>query len=52
VPRYFAAIVDHAKAARNVAAGYDQVYLILAGMAVASALITLALRPPRERAAS
>ncbi len=52
VPRYFAAIVDHAKAARNVAAGYNQVYLILAGMAVASALITLTLRPPRERAAS
>ena len=52
MPRYFASIVDHAKSAGNVAAGYNQVYLILAGMAVASALITLALRPPLQRAAS
>jgi hypothetical protein len=52
VPKYFAHLVDHAKAAGNIAAGYNQVYLILAVMALACAVISLALRPPRARAAS
>jgi len=47
VPKYFAHLVDRAKAAGNIAAGYNQVYLILAGMAVVCALVSLALRPPR-----
>jgi OFA family oxalate/formate antiporter-like MFS transporter len=50
VPRYFAEIVDAAKKAGNVAAGYDQVYLILAGMAAAGGLLALVLRAPRSRA--
>ncbi len=49
VPRYFAGIVDRAKAAGNIAAGYNEVYLILAVMALVCALGTLALRPPRTR---
>jgi MFS family permease len=52
VPKYFAHLVDHAKAAGNIRSGYDEVYLILAGMALACALLSLALRPPRARAAS
>jgi MFS transporter, OFA family, oxalate/formate antiporter len=52
VPKYFAHLVDHAKAAGNIAAGYNQVYLILAVMALACAVISLALRPPRTPAAS
>ena len=51
VPRYFAGIVDRAKAAGNIAAGYNEVYLILTGMALAGAVLALALRPPREPAA-
>jgi OFA family oxalate/formate antiporter-like MFS transporter len=50
VPRYFAEIVDAAKKAGNIAAGYSQVYLILAGMAAAGALLALTLRAPRSRA--
>jgi len=50
VPRYFAEIVDAAKKAGNIAAGYNQVYLILAAMAAAAALLALALRAPRSGA--
>ena len=50
VPKYFAHLVDRAKAAGNIASGYNQVYLILAGMALVCALLSLALRPPRARA--
>jgi OFA family oxalate/formate antiporter-like MFS transporter len=50
VPGYFARITDRAKAAGNVAAGYNEIYLTLAGMAVVCALLTLALRPPRAAA--
>ena len=50
VPRYFAEIVDAAKKAGNIAAGYNQVYLILAAMAAAGGLLALALRAPRSRA--
>jgi OFA family oxalate/formate antiporter-like MFS transporter len=48
VPRYFATIVDAAKKAGDVSAGYGQVYLILAGMAAVGALLALTLRPPRK----
>ena len=49
VPKYFAHLVDRAKAAGNIAAGYNQVYLILAGMALVCTLLSLTLRPPRAR---
>jgi MFS transporter, OFA family, oxalate/formate antiporter len=50
VPTYFARLVDAAKQAGNVAAGYQEVYLILAGMAAAAGLLTLVLRTPPGRA--
>ena len=46
VTRYFADITDRAKAAGDLATGYSEIYLTLAGMAVLCALLTLALRPP------
>jgi OFA family oxalate/formate antiporter-like MFS transporter len=49
VPRYFAALVDAAKKAGNIADGYNQVYLILAAMATVGGLFALALRAPRSR---
>jgi MFS transporter, OFA family, oxalate/formate antiporter len=49
VPRYFARLTDQAKAAGNLAAGYNNVYLTLAGMVVVCALVTLAMRPPGAR---
>jgi MFS transporter, OFA family, oxalate/formate antiporter len=49
VPGYFASIMDRAKAAGNVAAGYEQVYWTLAGLALAGALIVPFLKPPRLR---
>jgi OFA family oxalate/formate antiporter-like MFS transporter len=49
VPRYFAGLVDAAKQAGNIAAGYNQVYLILAGMAAVAGLLALALRSPGGR---
>jgi MFS transporter, OFA family, oxalate/formate antiporter len=48
VPGYFAGIVDRAKEAGNIAAGYEQVYWTLAGLALAGALLTPLLRPPRK----
>lgn len=50
VPRYFAGLVDAAKQAGDIAAGYNQVYMILAGMAAVGAMLPLALRAPRSRA--
>lgn len=50
VPRYFAGLVDAAKQAGDISAGYNQVYLILAGMAAVGALLPLVLRAPRSRA--
>ena len=50
VPLYSAWVADRAAAAGNVAAGYNQVYLTLAGMAVVCAALSLVLRPPRARA--
>ncbi len=52
VTKYFAHLVDKAKAAGNIAAGYNQVYLILAGMMVLCAVVSLTLRPPRARTAA
>ena len=49
VPGYFARITDSAKAAGNLAAGYNEIYLTLAAMAVVCGLLTLALRPPRPK---
>jgi OFA family oxalate/formate antiporter-like MFS transporter len=49
VPRYFAELVDAAKKAGDISAGYNQAYLILAGMAAAAGLLALALRAPRTR---
>ena len=51
VPGYFAGITDRAKAAGQLAAGYNEVYVTLAGLAIACALLTLALRPPAPRRA-
>jgi OFA family oxalate/formate antiporter-like MFS transporter len=51
VPDYFAHLVDRATAAGNVAAGYNEVYLTLAAMAVACGLVSLALRAPRPSTA-
>jgi MFS transporter, OFA family, oxalate/formate antiporter len=47
VPGYFARVTDRAKAAGDIAAGYNEVYLTLAGMAVLCALVTLVLRAPK-----
>jgi OFA family oxalate/formate antiporter-like MFS transporter len=49
VPGYFASIMDRAKAAGNLAAGYEQVYWTLAALSLCGALIVPFLRPPRER---
>ena len=46
VPGYFAGIIDTAKKSGNVAAGYDQVYLGLAGLAGLGALMALVVRKP------
>ncbi len=47
VPGYFARIMDHAKAAGGVAAGYQEVYLTLAVLALLCALVGATLRAPR-----
>lgn len=47
VPGYFAGIMDKAKAAGNLAAGYQQVYWTLAVMALLGAAVAATLRPPR-----
>jgi len=49
MPKYFAVLVDRAKASGNIAGGYDQVYLILAGMMVVCGLLALTLRAPKAR---
>jgi OFA family oxalate/formate antiporter-like MFS transporter len=47
VPGYFAGIMDKAKAAGNVAGGYQEVYLTLAVLAIAGAVVAALMRPPR-----
>lgn len=44
VPGYFAGIMDRARAANQLAAGYNEIYWTLAGLALAGALLTLSLR--------
>ncbi|MCW5977434.1 MAG: OFA family MFS transporter [Bryobacteraceae bacterium] len=48
VPGYFAGIMDRARLAANLAAGYSEVYLKLAVLALLGAALTAALRPPRR----
>jgi OFA family oxalate/formate antiporter-like MFS transporter len=47
VPGYFAGIMDKARAAGNLAVGYGEVYLTLAILAAAGAVMAGILRPPR-----
>lgn len=49
VPGYFAGIMDRAKAAGQTAAGYQEVYTTLAGIAFAGAVVAWILRPPHMR---
>ncbi|MBK9169612.1 MAG: OFA family MFS transporter [Bryobacterales bacterium] len=46
VPGYFASIMDRAKEAGQLAAGYQEVYFKLALLAFVTALVGLILRPP------
>jgi OFA family oxalate/formate antiporter-like MFS transporter len=48
VPGYFAGIMDRARAANQLAAGYNEIYWTLAGLAAAGALLTLLLRAPTK----
>jgi OFA family oxalate/formate antiporter-like MFS transporter len=47
VPGYFARIMDQAKAAGDVASGYNEVYLTLSGIAILAAVAVALLRPLR-----
>ena len=49
VPQYFAAIMDKARAVRNLAGGYNQVYFTLALIAVAGAMLALLIKAPRVK---
>ena len=49
VPRYFAAIMDEARTAGNLAGGYNQVYFTLALIAVAGAVLALLIKAPRVK---
>ena len=48
VPGYFAAIIDRAKAAGHLASGYQEVYVTLAALALAGAILAGVLRPPNH----
>ena len=52
VPRYFAAIMDEARTAGNLAGGYNQVYFTLALFAVAGAVLALLIKAPRVKGPS
>jgi OFA family oxalate/formate antiporter-like MFS transporter len=47
VPGYFETLLDHARAAGNLAAGYQETYWTLAAFGIGAGLIALVLRPPR-----
>ena len=47
VPKYFAGIMTKAKAAGNLAAGYNQVYFTLAVFSVIGIILALAVRAPK-----
>jgi OFA family oxalate/formate antiporter-like MFS transporter len=46
VPGYFAGILDRARAAGALSAGYNEVYMTLAGLAVLGAIVVLMVRRP------
>jgi MFS transporter, OFA family, oxalate/formate antiporter len=50
VPAYFARIIDRARDAGNIAAGYHQVFWKLAALAVVASLMAAVMRPPRDSA--
>jgi len=47
VPGYFEGMLDRARAAGNLASGYNEAYWTMAALAVTAALIAALLRPPR-----
>ena len=47
VPGYFETLLDRARAAGNLAAGYQETYWTLAAFGIVAGLIALMLRPPR-----
>lgn len=49
VPQYFASIMDAARSAGDLAAGYNRVYFTLAVFAVAGAVFALVVKRPRQR---
>ena len=51
VPGYFARIMDQAKAAGSIPAGYQEVYLSLAVLALLCAAVGAGLRPPNATTA-
>ena len=51
VPRYFASVMDRARQAGNLAGGYEQVYLTLAGFAALGIVLVLIVRKPSHSAA-
>lgn len=50
VPGYFASIIQAAKEAGNVAAGYNQTYFTLAGFCVVGIILVLILKKPMHNA--
>jgi OFA family oxalate/formate antiporter-like MFS transporter len=52
VPQYFAAIMDAAKASGDLVAGYNEVYVTLAGFALAGALLAAVVKPPAKAPAA
>jgi OFA family oxalate/formate antiporter-like MFS transporter len=48
VPGYFAGVMDRARLAGNLAAGYNEVYWKLGALAAAGAVVTACLRPPHR----
>jgi hypothetical protein len=49
IPGYFAGIMDRARAAGDLAAGYNEVYWKLAVIAAVGAAAAAMLRPPRPQ---
>ena len=45
-PGYFASVMDQARTAGNLAAGYNEVYLTLTGFAALGAVLALVVRKP------
>ena len=49
IPGYFAQIMDHARAANDLASGYSEVYTTLAALALAGAAVAALLRPVERK---